>query len=225
MAGGRGRAVLARQPGEDRQAADHAAGRSLPSGGRDRVLPLVPLKNIFIITTSSRRRRSAATAQTPKQNIVGERWDADRALRVTLGALSSARAPTTAVMAVLPADHVIRPKKKNFQQVLNDCFDLAGPRPGDLLTIGISRPNRRRLWLHPRRRAAAAPAWREALQDHLFTARNALSKSRTRTRPSKTSNSGLYRWNAGIVRLGIVTVTRECRKTPTGNVRSLPALV
>jgi mannose-1-phosphate guanylyltransferase len=45
---------------------------------------------------------------------------------------------TTAVMAVLPADHVI-PEEKKFQQVLADAFDLAG-RGQVIVTIGI-KPN------------------------------------------------------------------------------------
>src|SRR5258707_5298356 len=101
-----------------------------------RVLPLVPLKNILIITNAVQApevRRQIP--KLPKQNIIAEPCGRDTCAAVTLGAAIVGARSTTAVMAVLPADHVI-PEEKKFQQILSDAFDLAG-RGRAIVTIGI----------------------------------------------------------------------------------------
>src|ERR1051325_1431849 len=102
----------------------------------NRVLPLVPMKNIMVITTEAQ----AAEAQKqlpklPKDNVIAEPVGRDTCAAVTLGAALVGARSTTGVMAVLPADHVI-PEEKKFQNVLGDCFDLAG-RGQAIVTIGI----------------------------------------------------------------------------------------
>src|SRR5438034_6263854 len=102
----------------------------------DRVLPLVQLENILVITNEVQAPQVAKQLpKLPKQNIIAEPVGRDTCAAVTLGAAIVGARSTTAVMAVLPADHVIREEKK-FQQVLNDCFDLAG-RGQAIVTIGI----------------------------------------------------------------------------------------
>src|SRR5438477_10159049 len=74
----------------------------------ERVLPVVPLKNIFVITNAVQepevRRQLPRLA---KQNIIAEPVGRDTCAAVTLGAAVVGQRSTTAVMAVLPADHVI----------------------------------------------------------------------------------------------------------------------
>src|SRR5437016_12243634 len=102
----------------------------------DRVLPLVPLKNIVVITNEVQAPQVAKQLpKLPRQNVVGEPVGRDTCAAVTLGAALVGARSTTAVMAVLPADHVIAEEKK-FQQVLSDAFDLAG-RGRAIVTIGI----------------------------------------------------------------------------------------
>src|SRR5438045_2885150 len=102
----------------------------------ERVLPIVPLKNIFIITNAVQApevRRQLP--KLPKDNVIAEPIGRDTCAAVTLGAALVGARSTTGVMAVLPADHVI-PEEKKFQQVLSDCFDLAA-RGQAIVTIGI----------------------------------------------------------------------------------------
>src|SRR5437867_10197141 len=102
----------------------------------ERVLPLVPLKNILVITNTVQEpevRRQLP--KLPKQNVIAEPIGRDTCAAVTLGAAVIGQRSTTAVMAVLPADHVI-PEEKKFQQTLNHCFDLA-TRGQPLVTLGI----------------------------------------------------------------------------------------
>ncbi|HZI31482.1 MAG TPA: sugar phosphate nucleotidyltransferase, partial [Candidatus Binatia bacterium] len=102
----------------------------------ERVLPLVPLKNIFIITNEVQAPTvRKQLPKLPRENVVAEPTGRDTCAAVTLGAALVGARSTTGVMAVLPADHVI-PEEKKFQQVLNDCFDLAS-RGQAIVTIGI----------------------------------------------------------------------------------------
>src|SRR5256886_13054256 len=102
----------------------------------DRVLPLVPLKNILVITNEVQAPQVAKQLpKLPRQNIIAEPVGRDTCAAVTLGAAMVGARSTTAVMAVLPADHVI-PEAKKFQQVFNDCFELASLGQA-IVTIGI----------------------------------------------------------------------------------------
>src|SRR3954468_3320856 len=102
----------------------------------DRVAPLVPMKNILVITnevqTPEVRRQ---LPKLPKENVIAEPLGRDTCAAVTLGAALVGARSTTGVMAVLPADHVI-PEEKKFQQVLADAFDLA-TRGRAIVTIGM----------------------------------------------------------------------------------------
>src|SRR5438477_1507972 len=82
--------------------------RSLLQQTVERVLPVVPLKNIFVITNAVQEpevRRQLP--RLPKQNVIAEPVGRDTCAAVTLGAAVVGQRSTTAVMAVLPADHVI----------------------------------------------------------------------------------------------------------------------
>src|ERR1700744_143188 len=102
----------------------------------ERVLPLVPLKNIIIITNAVQAPAvRKQLPKLPKQNVIAEPCGRDTCAAVTLGAAIVGARSTTGVMAVLPADHVI-PAEKKFQQVLSDAFDLPS-RGRAIVTIGI----------------------------------------------------------------------------------------
>src|SRR4051812_15486201 len=113
--------------------------RSFLQQAVDRVLPLVPIKNILIITNEVQAPEvRKQLPKLPKANVIAEPVGRDTCAAVTLGAAVVGSRSTTGVMAVLPADHVI-PDEKKFQQNLSDCFDLAA-RGRVIVTIGI-KPN------------------------------------------------------------------------------------
>ncbi len=102
----------------------------------ERVLPLVPAKNIFVITNEAQLPEvRKQLPKIPKGNLVAEPMGRDTCAAVTLGAALVGARSTTAVMAVLPADHVI-PEEKKFQQVLADAFNVAAQGQA-IVTIGI----------------------------------------------------------------------------------------
>src|SRR2546421_11763299 len=110
--------------------------RSFLQQAVDRVLPLVPLKNILIITNELQAPEvRKQLPKLPRQNVIAEPIGRDTCAAVTLGAALVGARATTGVMAVLPADHVI-PEEKKFQQVLSDGLDLAS-RGQAIITIGI----------------------------------------------------------------------------------------
>src|SRR6516164_1494998 len=110
--------------------------RSFLQQAVDRVTPLVPLKNILVITNQAQAPEvRKQLPKLPKANIIAEPVGRDTTAAVTLGAALVGARSTTGVMAVLPADHVI-PEEKKFQQVLSDAFDLAS-RGQAIITIGI----------------------------------------------------------------------------------------
>src|SRR3954465_12825597 len=110
--------------------------RSFLQQAVDRVLPVVPLKNILIITNEVQAPEvRKQLPKLPKGNVIAEPVGRDTCAAVTLGAAVVGARSTTGVMAVLPADHVI-PEEKKFQQVLADAFDLAS-RGRAIVTIGI----------------------------------------------------------------------------------------
>src|SRR5437762_8024021 len=99
--------------------------RSFLQQAVDRVLPLVPMKNVIVITNEVQAPEvRKQLPKLPKQNVVAEPVGRDTCAAVTLGAALVGARSTTGVMAVLPADHVI-PEEKKFQQILADSFDLA----------------------------------------------------------------------------------------------------
>src|SRR6185369_11913974 len=73
--------------------------RSFLQAAVDRVLPLVPLKNVFIITNEMQAPQAAKQLpKLPRQNIVAEPVGRDTCAAVTLGAAIVGARSTTAVM-------------------------------------------------------------------------------------------------------------------------------
>jgi mannose-1-phosphate guanylyltransferase len=185
--------------------------RSFLQQAVDRVLPLVPLKNILIITNAVQApevRRQLP--KLPKQNVIAEPCGRDTCAAVTLGAAIVGARSTTAVMAVLPADHVI-PEEKKFQQVLSDAFDLAG-RGRAIVTIGI-KPNEPATgygYIHVGA-PLPPPEGAKPYKTTFFKAERFVEKPNLE-RAVEYLASGQYRWNAGMFIWSFVTVTEGLQK-------------
>lgn len=172
----------------------------------ERVLPLVPMKNIFIITNEAQAAGvRKQLPKLPKENVVAEPIGRDTCAAVTLGAALVGARSTTGVMAVLPADHVI-PEEKKFQQVLADAFDLAS-RGQAIVTIGIkpTEPNTGYGYLRVGE-PLPAPAGGKAYKTIFHRAEQFVEKPNYDTALSYLQ-SGQYRWNAGMFVWSFVTVT------------------
>src|ERR1044071_5735736 len=107
MAGGRGERVwpVSREK-MPKQLLTLLGGRSFLQQAVDRVLPLVPLKNILIITNEMQAPEvRKQLPKLPKENVISEPIGRDTCAAVTLGAAIVGARSTTGVMAVRPADH------------------------------------------------------------------------------------------------------------------------
>lgn len=177
----------------------------------DRVQPLVPLKNVLVITNAVQASEvRKQLPKLPKENIVAEPVGRDTCAAVTLGAAIVGSRSTTAVMAVLPADHVI-PSAKKFQQVLVDAFDLAG-RGQAIVTIGIkpTEPATGYGYIHvgeplppPRGVKRYKTVFHRAQQ---FVEKPNFEKA------VEYLNSGHHRWNAGMFVWSFITITEGLQK-------------
>jgi mannose-1-phosphate guanylyltransferase len=171
----------------------------------------VPPKNILVITTEAQAPEvRKQLPRLPKENVVAEPIGRDTCAAVTLGAaLVGARSPT-GVMAVLPADHVIREERK-FQQVLSDAFDLAG-RGQAIVTIGIKPTEPATGYGYIRvGEALPPPAGVKAYKTVFHRAEQFVEKPNYDTALGYLQ-SGQYRWNAGMFIWSFVTVTEGLQK-------------
>ncbi len=173
----------------------------------ERVLPLVPAKNIFIITNEVQAPAVARQCpKIPKGNIVAEPVGRDTCAAVTLGAALVGARSTTGVMAVLPADHVI-PNAKKFQKVLEEAFDVAA-RGQAIVTIGIkpTEPATGYGYIELGNRLPP-PSGVKRYQTTFFKAERFVEKPHF-DRALEYVNSGNYRWNAGMFIWSFITVTQ-----------------
>src|SRR5882762_6888357 len=185
--------------------------RSFLQQAVDRVLPLVPLKNILIITNEVQAPEvRKQLPKLPKENVIAEPVGRDTCAAVTLGAAVVGARSTTGVMAVLPADHVI-PEEKRFQQVLNDCFDLAS-RGQAIITIGIkpTEPNTGYGYIHVGE-PLPPPQGAKAYKTTFYRAERFVEKPHF-DKALEYLNSGQYRWNAGMFVWSFVTITEGLQK-------------
>ena len=207
MAGGRGERFwpVSRQA-TPKQLLTLLGKRSFLQQAVDRVLPLVPAKNIIVITNEA--QAAAVKKQLPKlprQNIIAESCGRDTCAAVTLGAALVGARSTTGVMAVLPADHII-PDEKKFQQVLADSFDLAS-RGQCIVTIGIqpTEPNTGYGYIHVGE-PLPPPSGVKKYKTPFCKAERFVEKPNLE-KAVEYLNSGHYRWNAGMFIWSFVTIT------------------
>lgn len=186
-------------------------GRSFLQQAVDRVLPLVPLKNILIITNEVQAPEvRKQLPKLPKQNVVAEPVGRDTCAAVTLGAAIVGARSTTGVMAVLPADHVI-PDEKKFQQVLSDAFDLAS-RGQAIITIGIKPTHPDTGYGYIRVGEALPPPHGVKGYKTAFSRAEQFVEKPDLDKALEYLNSGQYRWNAGMFIWSFVTITEGLQK-------------
>ena len=163
----------------------------------ERVLPIVPAKNIFVITNEAQLAEvRKQLPKIPKGNLVAEPVGRDTCAAITLGAALVGARSTTGVMAVLPADHVI-PDAKKFQQVLSDSFNLATQGQA-IVTIGIkpTEPATGYGYIHVGQELPTPPGAKKT-KTVFFKAEKFIEKPNFE-RALEYVNSGQYRWNAGM---------------------------
>ena len=175
----------------------------------DRVKPIVPLENILIITNAVQAASvRKQLPELPNRNIIGEPCGQDTCAAVALGAALVGGRSENAVMAVLPADHVI-PDEARFRSVLLDSMRLAkrerrfhhrhqAPRAGNRLRIHSNRDE-------------AAFRHGKGTQIDIFSAKKFVEKPNLAT-AKRYLKSGNYRWNAGMFIWSYETIANELQR-------------
>src|SRR5258706_12072091 len=212
MAGGRGERFwpVSREK-TPKQLISLLGKRSFLQEAVDRVAPLVPLKNVLIITNEVEVPEvRKQLPKLPKQNIIAEPVGRDTCAAVTLGAALVGARSTTGLRSVLPADHVI-PEEKKFQQVLSDAFDLAS-RGQAIITIGIKPTEPATGYGYIRVGDSLPPPQGVKGYKTVFHRAEQFVEKPHFDRALEYLNSGQYRWNAGMFIWSFVTVTEGLQK-------------
>jgi mannose-1-phosphate guanylyltransferase len=212
IAGGRGERFwpLSREK-TPKQLLTLLGNRSFLQQAVERVLPLVPLKNILVITNEAQVGEvRKQLPKLPKQNVVAEPVGRDTCAAVTLGAALVGARSTTGIMAVLPADHVI-PEEKKFQQVLADAFDL-GSRGQAIITIGIKPSAPDTGYGYIKVGEALPPPQGVKGYKTVFHRVEQFVEKPDRDTALGYLSSGQYRWNAGMFIWSFVTITEGLQK-------------
>ncbi len=199
MAGGRGERFwpLSRET-TPKQLLKLFGNRSLLQQAVDRIKPLVPVENVFVITTRNQLAEVRnQLPQLPRENLVAEPIGRDTCAAVTLGAALVGYRCTSGVMAVLPADHLI-PEEKKFQQILNDAFEVAS-RDRVFVTIGIKpvEPTTGYGYIRLGEPVCLSALGIRKLSTQFFHVAQFVEKPDYPTAVEYV-RSGQYRWNAGM---------------------------
>lgn len=105
----------------------------------DRILPLIPADNIFIVTGRDQARKvSRCIPEVPHQNLIIEPRGRNTAPCIGLAALHIKRQDPDGRMFVLPSDHLIQDEEA-FRKLVAVGAEVAG-QGEHLITIGI-RPS------------------------------------------------------------------------------------
>lgn len=214
MAGGRGeRFWPVSREATPKQLITLLGGRSFLQQAVDRVRKLAPPANIWVITNQAQAasvRRQLP--ELPASNVVAEPVGRDTCAAVALAAaVVHAKAPD-AVLAVLPADHVI-PDARAFQRVLADSMILAASAP-TIVTIGI-KPTAPETGYGYIQAGAALPAVDGAGGTRFFKALRFVEKPNLETAQQYLA-AGVYRWNAGMFVWSAPTILEALAKHQAG---------
>jgi mannose-1-phosphate guanylyltransferase len=136
MAGGVGTRLwpLSRQT-RPKQALQLIGGRTMFQHAVDRLAPLFPPGNIFVVTGKTHAEvLRPQTPELPDENFILEPMGRDSGPAVGLGAIYLRRRDPDAVMAMLTADHYIA-NVERFRGVLAAAEKVA--RSGKIVTLGI----------------------------------------------------------------------------------------
>ncbi|HEV2319244.1 MAG TPA: sugar phosphate nucleotidyltransferase [Verrucomicrobiae bacterium] len=212
MAGGRGERFwpLSREK-KPKQLLALLGKKSFLQEAVERVAPLAPVKNIFVITNEAQLPEvRKQLPKIPNSNLIAEPMGRDTCAAVTLGAALVGSRSTMGVMAVLPADHVM-PDAKKFQQLLGDAYDLAS-RGQAIVTIGIKPTEPATGYGYIRLgNELPSPSGVKKYKTAFFKAEQFVEKPNFE-KALEYVNSGQYRWNAGMFVWSFVTLTNGLEK-------------
>src|SRR5258705_3475251 len=204
MAGGAGTRLwpLSRK-GRPKQILPLIKGRSLLQMSYERLRGLVPPEQIYVCTNAEYADSVFENLpELPRQNLFGEPEGRDTANAVGLPAAVLHKKDPDAVIAVVPADHVIEPVSR-FQDSLRLAFSVAKDQANALVTFGIV-PNFGHTGLGYIHRGESLHAGKESGYKVL-----AFKEKPDKATADRYVESGRYYWNSGMFVWRADTVLRE----------------
>ena len=187
MAGGRGeRFWPAGRRKRPKQFLPLLGDRTMLEETVQRLFPLIAPERLLVIVGDEYAERVRELLPIPAENVVGEPEGRDTAPCVALAAALIRRRDPDATMALLPADHVIRPAKL-FQETLRSA--AAAAQRGALVTLGVmpSFASTGYGYLHLGR--SEQEGFREVLE---------FREKPDAATAERFFRDGNYRWNSGI---------------------------
>lgn len=172
-----------------------------------RLDPLIPLEQTYVVTTEAYAERVREQLPgLPAENLILEPVGRNTAACIALASVvMGERLGPDAIMAVLPADHWVRPVDA-FQQVLAGAFQAA--REGDwLVTLGI-RPSRPETGYGYIRHGSE----RRFFEGTLAHPVEAFVEKPDRERAQRYLADGRYLWNSGIFVWRIRVIREQLRR-------------
>ncbi|MEX0610853.1 MAG: mannose-1-phosphate guanylyltransferase [Pirellulales bacterium] len=184
----------------------------------DRLGELVPNERRLVVTNN--RLVNAARQQLPElppRAIIGEPCKRDTAPCIGLAALLVSRTDADATMAVLPADHIIRPAE-TFQSAIRQAAQLVDESPHRIVTFGIkpTYPAEVFGYIHRGEPLASSHA--------AYTVKRFQEKPDA-TKATKYLDSGEYYWNSGIFVWRAATIIDALRQQQPEMLTHLEAIV
>jgi mannose-1-phosphate guanylyltransferase len=187
----------------------------------DRLGELVPSQRRMVVT--NRRLVEAVRKQLPElpaAAIVGEPCKRDTAPCIGLAALLVSRGDPEATMAVMPADHVIRPAEK-FQAAIELAAELVDESTGRIVTFGVRPTYPAEVFGYIHRGKAVR---RPGLAAAIFNVQSFKEKPDAAT-AAKYLASGEYYWNSGIFVWRARTILDALRARQPEMLKHLEAIV
>jgi len=165
--------------------------------------------------------------ELPAAAIVGEPCKRDTAPCVGLAALLVSRDDADATMAVMPADHVIRPAEA-FQAAIRQAAELVDESPGRIVTFGIKPTYPAEVFGYIHRGAPLASS--EPGSGTTRLAAPAYAVQRFKEKPDAATAqeyvaSGEYYWNSGIFVWRAATILDALRQRQPEMLGHLEAIV
>jgi mannose-1-phosphate guanylyltransferase len=222
MAGGTGtRFWPASRNDTPKQLLQLVGGETMIRQTLDRLGGLVPNDRRLVVTNTrlvdTMRKQ---LLELPAAAIVGEPCKRDTAPCIGLAALLVSQGDPDATMAVMPADHVIRPAKQ-FQAAIQQAAELVDESPGRIVTFGIRPTYAAEIfgYIH-RGEAIGQPAPAAAT----YVVKQFKEKPDAAT-AAKYVASGDYYWNSGIFVWRASTILDALRKRQPEMLKHLEAIV
>ena len=205
MAGGRGERLFPLStPERPKQFLNLFGDRTMLQQTVDRVLPLVPIENVYVITAAEHVPLvKEQMPEIPHENIVGEPVGRGTAPCVGLAAMMIQERDPEGIMLALAADHVIR-NEELFRKLLVRAIEIAA-QGTHLLTFGIdpTRPEIGYGYIH-------APKPWEATTRVLEVSR--FTEKPDRETAERFVQEGTYYWNSGMFVWRVDTILEEIRQ-------------